>query len=464
MPFRKVTHLLVFLVLYGVLASAGFAQIPTPSRGSLRFYVDTNSFKALDVRGKTYQEFYFTLNSNQLKFVPKDHKFVAIVQILGRLSNVNGEFVDSLKSTLPVVVDSLPKHGRSIFHNFGRYLLPGHYILTVRLRDYHSGRVGEKRLPISVRAFSEKHLCLSELQLGAKIFSDTARTQFYKNGLQVVPNPLRLFGTHLPLLYTYAEIYNLPPGQASAALRISYTVLDSSDRPFEQLFTGRLTYSGRTAVEARAFNVLGFPSGTYTLRLVAHILGTRDSTAVQRTFRVLNWSDWLSSHQKKRNTASKTQLSDAQLEKTVAQVSYLLTRSQQKTLHSLNRAGKIRFLARFWENRDPDPDTPINEFQQEFYKRVNYANRHYGAHNLEGWQTDRGRILILYGPPDEIERNRFELDYKPYEIWHYDRLGGRICVFADLEGYGIYTLIHSTFDNEVHDPEWKERIYFVRTK
>ncbi len=174
MPFRKVTRLLVFLVLYGVLASAGFAQIPTPSRGSLRFYVDTNSFKALDVRGKTYQEFYFTLNSNQLKFVPKDHKFVAIVQILGRLSNVNGEFVDSLKSTLPVVVDSLPKHGRSIFHNFGRYLLPGHYILTVRLRDYHSGRVGEKRLPISVRAFSEKHLCLSELQLGAKIFSDTA--------------------------------------------------------------------------------------------------------------------------------------------------------------------------------------------------------------------------------------------------------------------------------------------------
>ncbi len=459
---KKLLHLGLFLCFFSWLGTAGQAQLPTASNGSLRFFVDTNSFKALDAPGKSYQEFYFTLNSNQLQFVPKEGKFLAVVQILGRLSDAKGKFVDSLKSTLPVVLDSLPTNGRgrSIFHNFGRYLPPGPYILDVSVRDYKSGRTGRKRLPVSVADFSTGRLSVSDLQLGARIFSDTTRTQFYKNGLQVIPNPLRLFGTHLPLLYAYAEIYNLPAGPC----KVSYVALDSLGRPFEKLLTDRLTFAGATAVEARAFNVLGFPSGRYALQMTVRVPATGDSVVTSRSFRVVNLTDWLASQKKKNRQAARSELSDAQLEKTVAQVSYLLTRSEQKTLRSLNRAGKIRFLAHFWESRDPNPETPVNEFQQEFYKRVNYANRHFGGHNLEGWQSDRGRILILYGPPDEIERNRFELDYKPYEIWHYDRLGGRICVFADLEGYGIYTLIHSTFDNEVHDPEWKERIYFVRTK
>jgi GWxTD domain-containing protein len=265
-------------------------------------------------------------------------------------------------------------------------------------------------------------------------------------------------------LYTYLEIYDLTQIESNAAPRITYEVLDSLGRPFEELFTGQTGGSGRITVDARAFNVLGFPSGTYTLRCTLQIPKTDEKIIASKDFRVRNLSDWLVKQENKGASNPRSQLSNAQLEKTIAQVSYLLTRQQKKTVRALDRRGKIRFLAHFWKSRDPNPDTPVNEFQQEFYKRVNYANRHFGAYKLEGWQSDRGRILILYGPPDEIERNRFELDYKPYEIWHYDRLGGRICVFADLEGYGIYTLIHSTFDNEVHDPEWRERIYFVRTK
>ncbi len=463
---KKLATFGFILVLCVELGKFGLAQIPTPSTGSLRFFVDTNSFKALDVPGKTYQEFYFTLNTNQLTFAPKEGRFLAIVQILGRLSDASGRLVDSLKNTMPVVVDSLPspKRGKPIFYNFGRYLKAGPYILDVTVKDYVSGHTGRKHLHVLAADFSARRLCLSGLQLGARIFADTTRTQFYKNGLQVIPNPLRLFGTHLPMLYAYVEIYNLPPASISPRYRISYTALDSLGHPFEKLFDSWVVNSGQMAVEARAFNVLGFPNGTYSLRFTLRIPETSDSVTASQRFRVVNLSDWLAKREQAVHRRVRTQLSDAELEKTVAQVSYLLTRGERKTVQALDRQGKIRFLAHFWKSRDPNPDTPVNEFQQEFYKRLNYANRHFGAYKLEGWQTDRGRILILYGPPDEIERNRFELDYKPYEIWHYDRLGGRICVFADLDGYGIYTLIHSTFDHEMHDPEWRERIYFVRTK
>lgn len=93
---------------------------------------------------------------------------------------------------------------------------------------------------------------------------------------------------------------------------------------------------------------------------------------------------------------------------------------------------------RFWKRHDPTPETLENEFKDEFFARVRYANEQFSVLGV-GWRSDRGRIYIQNGPPDSIESFPYNLDGPPYEIWIYNRLGRRF-VFVDYDGYGRYEL------------------------
>lgn len=95
----------------------------------------------------------------------------------------------------------------------------------------------------------------------------------------------------------------------------------------------------------------------------------------------------------------------------------------------------------FWKKRDPSPATELNESKVEFLRRLNYANAEFGA-GLPGWRTDRGRIYIRYGEPEQIERYPYRLEGPPMEIWHYERLG-RTFVFLDRHGFDNYELVTS---------------------
>lgn len=106
--------------------------------------------------------------------------------------------------------------------------------------------------------------------------------------------------------------------------------------------------------------------------------------------------------------------------------------------HAEGPAARKDAWAAFWKERDPSPDTPENEFKDQFFARVRYANDHFGV--LEpGWRSDRGRIYIQYGTPDEVERHEQNIDGPPYEIWLYHAKNRRF-VFVDYDGFGRYEL------------------------
>ena len=108
-----------------------------------------------------------------------------------------------------------------------------------------------------------------------------------------------------------------------------------------------------------------------------------------------------------------------------------------------------QFFEHYWDARDPNPDTEINELMVEYYQRVNLANREFSNFNEGGWLSDRGRILIKFGQPDDIERHPFEIDTYPYEVWRYYALR-KIFVFADRTGFGDYRLLPEYLDQEFH--------------
>ena len=96
------------------------------------------------------------------------------------------------------------------------------------------------------------------------------------------------------------------------------------------------------------------------------------------------------------------------------------------------------FIEQFWLRRDPTPDTMENEFKEEHYRRIAYANDRF-ASGIPGWKTDRGRIYITFGPPDENESHPSGGSYNrpfdegggttstfPFEIWRYRYIEGSL--------------------------------------
>ena len=84
-------------------------------------------------------------------------------------------------------------------------------------------------------------------------------------------------------------------------------------------------------------------------------------------------------------------------------MAYIITDAERNAFKSLQSDPELEhFIEQFWQRRDPTPGTVENEFKEEHYRRIAYANDHF-AGGIPGWKTDRGRIYITYGPPDEKE-------------------------------------------------------------
>jgi GWxTD domain-containing protein len=118
-------------------------------------------------------------------------------------------------------------------------------------------------------------------------------------------------------------------------------------------------------------------------------------------------------------------------------VRYIISPEEEQAFKLLGTdEERDQFIEQFWLRRDPTPDTEENEFREEHYRRIEYANDHYAA-GIPGWRTDRGRIYIVWGPPDEIEAHPSGGSYQreqsegggdtstfPFERWRYRYLEG----------------------------------------
>jgi len=129
------------------------------------------------------------------------------------------------------------------------------------------------------------------------------------------------------------------------------------------------------------------------------------------------------------------------LESSLEILRYIATRKEMMELWKAAPEQRDSAIEAFWKGRDPTPQTIRNEAREEFYQRVEEANRQYSSSLKPGWMTDRGRIFIKYGAPDEIERHPFEPNYHAYEIWYYYREGLKF-LFMDAHGFGEYKLMN----------------------
>jgi GWxTD domain-containing protein len=106
-------------------------------------------------------------------------------------------------------------------------------------------------------------------------------------------------------------------------------------------------------------------------------------------------------------------------------VLYIITPEEKKAALTLKtEAEQEKFVEDFWRRRDPQTETEVNEFKDEYYERIAYTNEHFSS-GIPGWKTDRGKIYILYGKPDRTEKGRARFEENEnvlYERWFYRQI------------------------------------------
>ncbi len=168
---------------------------------------------------------------------------------------------------------------------------------------------------------------------------------------------------------------------------------------------------------------------------------------------------------KEQKRALKVELSKTYKKWLNEDVVWIITDEERAAFKQLsNDEERDNFIEAFWQRRDPTPDTEENEYKEEHYRRIAYANEHFAA-GIPGWKTDRGRIYIMYGPADEVDSHPSGGTYErpmeegggetstfPFEDWRYRYLEGIgqevIIEFVDTCMCGDY---HMTLDRSEKD-------------
>ena len=454
------TIIVLLMLIFPLRVLAEMEDFPRYSHGALLFYMDSASFPNLNNKEKTYVEFYYGIPFNQLTFKEKADTLFAYCILHTLIKDENGKEVCRISDAKRYYAFTEEEIGTDLplLLNKAIELTPGKYSYKTTVQDGNSEREGYIEGEMEIPDYSVEELTVSQIQFASQLFKPLKESPFLKNGVTVIPNVSRTYSYKLPMLYFYFEINNILTSQTpmpdSTTLAISYEVYNPEGKLMKSFSGLKKTLAQNSSAEIGGFNIITLPPDNYRLRIIVEDLNTQKQVVTERGFRFLGMEE-------EAQPVAEI-LTEKEAEEYLNQIRYIATPEELKIYKSLPLDKKAEYLREFWKRRDPTPGTAKNEAMLEHYRRWYFVQKRYSS-NIPGWKTDRGRIYIKYGPPDEIERHSASFDTKPYEIWYYYKKNMRF-IFADLQGFGRYTLIHSvTMDHtEIEDPYWERRIKIIK--
>jgi GWxTD domain-containing protein len=328
----------------------------------------------------------------------------------------------------------------------------GEYQIKVLVRDRHDVERKDSvmlRLPVKVHGTVGPEL--SDVELAASIRQGAEAGTFYKNTLEVVPNVGGMYSADQRVFY-YSEAYNLLSGDDRSDYSTRLIVQDAIGK--EVLSRERIRKRvGESSVIVDQFSVSSLHSGTYQLILALMDSSKRMLGSAARKFYVYNpklgVDSSLLAGSSRLPMTEYLAMDEAELDRESRWLRWEASEEEKNQFKALTGVdAKRKFLSDFWRKR------PLG-LRDEYLARVNHANMNFAVMGREGYRADRGRVHIVYGSPDDIERHPNETDSRPYEIWSYNNIqGGVIFVFVQKNTGGDYELVHSTHRNELRDDNW----------
>ncbi len=454
----------IVLIIFNLCALVYlFSSAVTYADNEFQFVYDYSIFRGSD--DKAIVEIYYSFYQKGLTYEHKDNEYRAIGQI--DLSIINENTEDLIFSNLYLVPSKVSDTSGSNLERklVGQltYQIPyGNYKFIIIGKDsLDNSNTDTIQLTLEINPFSNL-LQISDIELSTSVVkSSNSESIFYKNTLEVIPNPSGLFGYNVEKLFYYFEIYGLNKEKMPDGFDIFSNITDRNGNEIYKK-EKRIRTVSESIAEYGLFEVDSLPTGSYIL--VINIKDTLSGIDVskQKKIYIYNPNVLITENITEDEKFLKSEYANMReelVEEDFQKSLYIRTDAESETFKNLTSLDqKRKFMYKFWNIRDDNPATPQNEFKLKYLLRVIEANKLFNESYKEGWRTDRGRIYIIYGKPDSREVYPFEANSKGYEIWNYNVLeGGAMCVFIELHtsGSGDYELVHSTLQSELRNDNWK---------
>ena len=419
----KLILLILIIILYSLLFSD---ELPVS--------VDLNRF--LDDASNTIFDFNYQIPYNSLQFEKTESGFSADLKVKYLLT-MDEEIVDEGDFTNKLIFPNqeMTRSGKLFRDKISVTLPSSVYAMQLSFTDIHSelGTLWSKKLFVLKR-----DSFLSDIEFSSGIVVDTTNYlgKLHRDDMLFFIDCKHIYTKgEVDSLYLYYELGNkqFPVG----AIHEKINILKDDDTV--KVITNELNCRGFKKPQMRKIDISDLEEGYHNI-----IIEITDitSNAVNKT------EDYFSI--RKKNTSNYRLFVD--MEDEIALLKYFLPSNKTKIWDEITDKGKLKFIDRFWEVNDSDTSNKENDFFGLIRDRIQYCNEHF-SHFKSGWNTDRGRIYIKHGKPDDILYGDTGLDtkyaQKKYEIWKYRVHDNFTYLFLDFQTTNNYKLIYS--DNDPHE-------------
>ena len=424
-----------------------------------RISVDFAQFRSDSTRIKL--EIYQSVSRNNLVYSPHKAVFVANFQLETKIFQNDSLILEGSMTETDTIADQKAiNSGQQFVYTIPFSMKPGRYEIVSLLKDLNNSFETQAKNSVDIKLIPSNSLLLSDIQFAMSIKpANEVPTPFDKNNLRIIPNPQALYGDGLEQISFYAELYNMELSNKDGQYHVDYLIEDRDGNLLYRIPGKTRSKKKSSSAIYTSFDISSLFSGKYILHLKAMDDDNNNIAAAKKSFTVFRQKDAIAENDKREKLLYNS-LDEEALRKYFDQISYLAENQEKKIFKELNLGGKREFIFQFWKRRDPTPGTPENEFKDDYVLRLLKAKVNFTVGSTEGWKTDRGRILLKYGIPDFMDRNEGLSDRNAYEVWNYETLqSGALFVFIEIRSDGIYQLIHSTYRDEISNPDWQSYLY-----
>ena len=392
------------------------------------------------------------------------------VEILLFIENEQKEIVDYKKHIIEGEIDHVNKNGILDLQRFS--LIDGNYNLGLKLVDQtDTNNIEEHQQTFTLSKLNSSEF--SDIELLDKYWKSDSVSKLNKSGFEMIPLVTTYFGPEFNRLSYYTEIYfNDDIRKENPSVILTQSILIKENNKIAGQYNKLNKISSSSVVPVlNSFDLSNLPTGNYVLKLSVMdknqlILSTKE-LAFQRT----NLNNSMKLNRLNSVSIANTFASDIHQDslnefmKCLAPLASNLEKNIiDNKLDDIDDTLKRQFIYSFWYNRFPNnPAYNWSKYKQEVKK----TNQLFGTKVRKGYETDRGRIYLKYGPPNTITDRPNEPSAYPYQIWHYYKIGrfnNKRFVFylPDLVS-NDYVILHSTLQGEYFNNNWKTDLHSRNT-
>ncbi len=403
----------IFIILSGIV----FAQ---PENSSLvlnhyspNFFIDFLDYKS-NFPGKTKVDVLIQLPYSSVQFIKEGKSFLSRYTIFltfydGNKNNVMFEKIWKESIETEDFEETYSSQNFNISHR-SFDLTPEKYVVVCAVEDMNSGQRILFETELRVRKLED--VDISDIMFIKSIMQT-------ENGSEIVPNVSNVLASNERNVTMLYEIYS----DKDQSVSVKHTITDQSRDINHYNFVTFQLNKGLNTLQPELKDI-PLKLGEFIMLVEVEDTDENKICSTGKNFRA---------------TIDGFPKTIVDLDEAIKQMKYFVNESKIDSLLDISDYDqRLKEFIAFWKEKDPSPQTLENELLNEYYRRIDYANKNFKGF-YEGWRTDMGMVYVTLGPPNQVNREPVSIDSKPYEIWDYYDINRRF-LFVDHTGFGDYRL------------------------